>query len=473
MKWNETDQKGVFSRLIGENETFIKLVGDAGLPLNREHWAINSVATVVPTGSFISTDLATHFRRAWAHLRFQHPSLAAEVSPDNASLLYTVPADGTALDAWVSRTFSVATVAKSSADVIPTFQPTPYAKLVYIPQSGELLGHTAHWRTDGIGVLLLLDTLLALACKPSPLPDPASLAWGAEVECLAPAIEDAAGIPEESTPALKERGAALVATFSHAVGAIGIPYLGDAATLPAGTLSAALTFNVETTEKIVTACKARGVSVTAAVHASVAGANYALADTVAARDKHYTSTVRFALRPYLPEPYSTPAFAAGLYTTGWMKRVEARASWAERLQAYQDEYRKGITRDFLDSHREYAAQLGELIRNPPQAGRGQTSPPSDVDISSIGVAEKLIRRCYGTPEAGFEVKAVSVGVEILSRQAVTFVWTFRDQLNLSVVYNESFHSADQMGQFVSTVKTQLLEELGVHDFQRRSIRKTP
>ncbi|RYP37484.1 hypothetical protein DL768_010864 [Monosporascus sp. mg162] len=460
MTWHETDQKGVFSRPIGENETFIKLVGDAGLPLNREHWAINSAATIVPTGSFVSADLAARFRHAWAHLRFQHPSLAAEVAPDDTSFIYTVPADGAALDAWVSRTFSVATEANSSADVIPTFQPTPYAKLVYIPRSGELLGHTAHWRTDGIGVLLLLDALLALASGPSPPTDPASLAWGTEVARLAPAVEDAAAMPRESTPELKERGAALAGTFAHAVGATGIPYLGDAATLPAGTRSAALTFSLATTEKIVAACKARSVSVTAAVHTSVAGANYALADAVA-RDKHYTSTVRFALRPYLPEPYSTPAFAAGLYTTGWMKRVESRASWAERLQDYQGEYRKGITRDFLDSHREYAAQLAELIRNPPQGEGDQL--PSDVDISSIGVADKLIRRSYGTSEAGFEVKGVSVGVEILSRQAVTFVWTFRDQLNLSAVYNESFHSADQMSQFASMVRRQLLEGLGLQD----------
>jgi hypothetical protein len=460
MTWTETDQKGVFSRPIGENETFIKLVGDAGLPLNREHWAINSTATIQPTGSLASADLEALFRLAWAHLRFHHPSLAVEVAPDDKNLLYTVPADGAALDTWVSQTFSIARDAESAADVIPTFQPTPYAKMVYIPRSGELIGHTTHWRSDGFGVLLLLDAFLALAAShaQSPLADPASLPWGAEVERLAPAVEDAASMPKESTPELKERGGAYVGTFAHSAGATGIPYLGGGDTLPAGTRRATLTLSPETTAKVVSACKDRGVTVTAAVHASVAGANYALADA-AAKEKHYTSTIRFALRPHLPEPYSTPAFAAGLYTTGWMKRVEPQASWSDWVQSYQDEYRKGITREFLDSHREYAAQLGELIRNMPQGG----DPPSDVDVSSVGVAEKLVKRSYGTAEAGLEVRAVSVGVEVLTRQAVTFVWTFRDQLNLSAVYNESFHSAEQMGEFVATVKSQLLEGLGMDD----------
>ncbi|OTA63678.1 hypothetical protein K449DRAFT_349278 [Hypoxylon sp. EC38] len=459
MTWQETNQKGVFSRPIGENETYIKLLGDAGLPLKREHWAINSAAAVVPTGSLVSVDLASHFRRAWAHLRFQHPSLAAEVAPDNKNLIYTVPADGAALDTWVSQTFNVATDANSSADVIPTFQPGPYAKLVYIPQSGELLGHTSHWRSDGLGVFLLLDALLALASRPS-LPDPASLAWGIEVVRLAPAVEDAAAMPKESTPELKEHGAALVGTWAHAIGAIGIPYLGDADTLPAGTRSVTLTFSPATTEKITAACEARSVSVSAAVNASVAGANYALADA-AARHKHYASTIHATLRPYLPEPYSTPAFAAGLYTTGWMTRVESGTLWEERLQIYEAEYQKKITRDFVNSHREYAIQIIELLSNMPKGGGDQ--PASDVDISNIDNVDKMIRQSYGTPEAGLEVKAVSIGVEILSRQAVTFMWIFRDQLNLSVVYNESFHSADQMGQVLGTVRTQLLEELGVQD----------
>ncbi|KAI0450718.1 hypothetical protein F5B21DRAFT_528734 [Xylaria acuta] len=453
MAWQETDRKGVFSRPIGENETFIKLVGDAGLPLNREHWAINSSATVIPTGS-AQAGLASRFRQAWTHLRFQHPSLAAEVSPDDDTrFIYTVPADRAALDAWVSQTFNVAADAESSADVIPTFRPTPYAKLVYVPRSGELLLHTAHWRTDGIGVLLLLDALLSLASAPGELADPASLAWGTEISRLAPAVEDAACMPLEPTTAQQERATALAATFSHSIGAIGIPCLGTTtATPPGGTRSAALAFSAPTTAEIIAVCKARGVSVTAAVHASVAGANYALADG-ADKEKHYASTVRFALRAHLPEP----AAAAGLYTTGWMKRVEASTSWAERLCEYADEYGKGVTRDFLDAHREYARLLGELVRRGSEGGEAS----SEVDISSIGVAEKLIRRSYGTPEAGFEVRAVSVGVEILSRQAVAFVWTFRDRLNISVVYNEAFHSAGQMSRFVSVVRSELLEGLGV------------
>lgn len=87
-----------------------------------------------------------------------------------------------------------------------------------------------------------------------------------------------------------------------------------------------LAFGKATTDKIVVACKKRGTTVMSTVHASVAGTNYSLANK-RDKDKDNKSTIRFALRPYLPEPYSTLAYAAGLYATSWMKRVESGSPW--------------------------------------------------------------------------------------------------------------------------------------------------
>ena len=93
----------------------------------------------------------------------------------------------------------------------------------------------------------------------------------------------------------------------------------------------------------------------------------------------------------------------------------------------------------------------------------RSSTASDVDISSIGVAENFIGREYGSDEWGVVFNAVSVGVDILTPQAVCFVWTFRDQLNFNVVYNEAFHEKEQMERFVETVKRIVLCELKVEE----------
>ena len=93
------------------------------------------------------------------------------------------------------------------------------------------------------------------------------------------------------------------------------------------------------------------------------------------------------------------------------------------------------------------------------AQQPQEPPPSDVEISSIGIAESLIERVKGTQDRGVEVQSVSVGVEMLTRQCVCFVWTFREQVNLNMVYNESFHDEKDTALFLQTVKEILLKEL--------------
>lgn len=460
MPWTET-APGHFYRPLGENEAFIKLVSDPGHVLKREHWAVNFTATIRPLGaladSYRTEALPALIRRAWIHLRFCHPSLAAEPDESNTALIYNVPSSPQDLQNWALQTFTTVPAAVSANEVIATLPPHPHATLYFIPRSGELLGHTAHWRTDGIGSMMLLDALLKLLAQPDLSDDPFSaLPWGSETERLAPSVEEAASIPAVVSSAQKAEADNALASFSLAAGAVGIPYNGDKMSVPAGTHSARTIFSVPATAAVVEATKARGLTVTAAVHASIAGAHFRLASPEN-RGRHYASTIRVDLRPYLSEPYSTPAYAAGLYTTGWMVKVNSDIDWNGRAKLYHEGYCRGLSADYLAGHREYVNQLCTLIRNLPQGGE----PPSDVDISCIDVAENLLSRTYGTESYGLEVHQVSIGTEILTRQGVCFVWTFRDQLNLSVVYNEAFHGSQQMQQFLETVKYILLKELGV------------
>jgi hypothetical protein len=55
--------------------------------------------------------------------------------------------------------------------------------------------------------------------------------------------------------------------------------------------------------------------------------------------------------------------------------------------------------------------LIEVIKNLPTP----IEPPSDIDISSMGIIEKYLEREYGTPERGFGITHAGVGVEMLSR----------------------------------------------------------
>ena len=196
--------------------------------------------------------------------------------------------------------------------------------------------------------------------------------------------------------------------------------------------------------------------ITAAVHASLAAVNFrhAIAEH---QGRHYTSTIKQSLWPYLSEPYSTPATAAGLYTSGWLVRVDASGTREENACLCQAVYEKGISSEYLQAHREYASTLVELIKNMPIP----TEKPSDIDISSMGIMEIYLKREYGTPERGFDTTHAGVGVGILSRQGVVFKWTFRDQLTLRLVYNEAFHTQGQMTGILHHVQAELSKQLGV------------
>ena len=71
MPWSEI-APGRFERVIGENELFIKLVGDRGHAAGREHWAINSIASFKLTGSLVNENLPSLFLKDFTITPYNH-----------------------------------------------------------------------------------------------------------------------------------------------------------------------------------------------------------------------------------------------------------------------------------------------------------------------------------------------------------------------------------------------------------------
>lgn len=446
MSWTEISP-GHFQRPIGENETFIKKIGDPGHALGHEHWAINADATIAPRPT---EHHVKNFERAWKAFRFVHPSIAAVAS--ETVIDYTVP-DSEALDNWAAETFVVHDDNTTREDIAAGMKPTPFVVLHLFLKTGDVLLHTSHWRSDGIGVLHLLNDYMKLAASED-VKDPASLAWGQEGSRLAPSIEEAAGIALEANDKITAEAEKWVKTFHGAAGAVGVDCPAAKETVPAGTRTARSNFPETTSDAIVKACKARKISVTSAVHAAIASTNWAFAPADG-KSKHYTSTIRAALRPYLPEKFHGPAYAAALYTSGYMHSIPAGHSFQENAEQINSLYRQGLSVEFLEAHRQYALNVIDMIKStPPDA-----PAPSDVDISSVGIVDNVITPVQGA----FEVTSVSVGVEVLTRQMVCFVWTFRGKLSMNLVYNEAFYPPGVPVAFLEEVKRTLTRELEVHE----------
>ncbi len=455
MPWSEV-RPGHYQRPIGENEKFIKAIGDRAHASAREHWSITSKASFSLTEPLKVDDLSTRFRHAWKTLRYEHPSIAS--TAEEETLNYIIP-DISTLDRWAKETFFVHEGNIRADDLIASFKPSPYVTAHYLSESSQLILHTAHWRTDGFGALQLLNAFFD-AFSALPDRDPVNLPWGQEVDRLVPSIEEVLNLPVAATPEINATADQYISTLAHTKGAVGVSYRGDKSTLPSGTRSARLRLSQYTTKAISEACKARNISVLSAVHASVAAITYAGAPADS-KDKHYTSTMRFSLRPYLPEPYNKPRFASALYTGGYMFKVPASQSWAENAERYNEEYHRGVTRGFLLARRQYALNVQELWRkNIPTEG----PPPSEVDISSVDNAELLVSPVHKSRDGALEILDVSIGVETLTRQMYCFVWTFRNQMEFNMVYNEAFYDTTFPAELLGKLKEVLETELQIERY---------
>ncbi|RYP36926.1 hypothetical protein DL767_003174 [Monosporascus sp. MG133] len=462
MSWRQVSL-GHWQRPLGENERMIKWIGDRAHPIGREQWSITASGRFNLLGQLKTSDTTARLQRAWVHLRFSHPSIAATAS-DN-TLDYHVP-DFAALTQWIEDTFHViADPGITASDLVADLKPSPYVTVYFLPREQQVVLHTSHWRTDGFGALQLLNAFFEAVASDV---DPKSVPWKEEPARLSPSIEEVLKIPTEPTQEIKAATADCLATVARAVGSVGLPYRGDHTTKPGGTRSVRRRFPVSTTRGILQACDARGLRLLSAVHASLAKINFKFAggsDLESMHSGYYTSTMRFSLRPYLSAPFNTAQHASALYTGGYFASVDARSSWQEMAAQYESLYSSGLGRGFLLARRQYAIEaLAAMMRN-----AGAAPVRSEIDISSVGDAEELVTPIHhiskeqGGAVSELEIQDISLGVECLTRETYLFLWTFKGKIEFQLMYNEAFYEAKFMEMVLDALAANLIEQLYSED----------
>ncbi|KAI1379522.1 hypothetical protein F4677DRAFT_442500 [Hypoxylon crocopeplum] len=454
MPWLEISP-GHWQRPLGENESMIKWIGDRAHPAGREHWSITAVGSFVLSGSVDDGSLFTKLRDSWMLLRFQHPSIASVAGTE--TLDYHVPNTG-ALEQWADETLNMVSGPSATAeDLIANLKPSPHVSGFFLPHTKQFILHTAHWRTDGYGALQLLNAFFeALA---SDL-DPATVAWGDEPVRLVPSIEEVLELPEKATPEIQAATAECLKSGALVAGSIGLPYNGAPGIAPGGTRNIRRTISESATVSILSACEARGITPLSAVHASLAAANYAGSATSPNGSGHYTSTMRFSLRPYLKEPFNSAQYASALYTGSYMAKVPPSNSWQENAAQYNELYAASLGRGFLISRRQFATQILEILKR-----TGDLGPPrSEIDISSVDDAEKLVRRFYhrgGKDGEVLEVTDISLGIECLAKETYLFFWIFNGKIELNLFYNEAFYEKAFMEKNMDNIEGALKKGLQI------------
>lgn len=475
LSWKE-NSPGTFTRPLDTIETFFKWLADLGVPLKREHWGVSLALRLSLPDSLHPSDAAPYLRRAWLILSTQHPMLYAR--PEGNSVIVKPLNE----DEWLKESFIVHTEGHVTVDSLFTsIEPGPIVSCHWLPGTRDLIVHGSHWRLDGIGSLKLADRYLAaLATVVRVGLDVPLTSYGLDLTPLfTPSLDEISNayLDEESTP-LTTRTVAdnLLGTVIKGAPSIGLPLIpGTEKALPGPSSRVRVPLDKATTQAVVAACKVRGIKVTSAVHAAIVQAVTAHEQHPLA--KHYCITTAIDLRRRLPNGIKGdgPELAAGMFISPGLVFIEEPAAegkgFSEIASAFDKTYAADMSRLYTAGNGEtvsvieatapFARRIVPLLQMPQPEGMPPQNAPH---LSSLGVIETYLKREHvvdSNKETKIEVEDVWLGGEMITPAVCCHVWTWRDELTLSAVFNTAFFEAKFVQAFVENVKENLMKGLEI------------
>ena len=443
MSWTETSA-GHFERPFDSLERFYRAISASGAAFNREHFVVNAVLRLRLNPSI--GDIEQALRHAWMTLRHDYPQIAAYGR--GSTYIYEVPSTSS-INSWLSETFITQQTTASPSSVCEDSAPSELAKMHYFPHTLEILFRSSHWRIDGIGSLHLLNHFLKILARPR------SVTFGDEPKNLSIGLDEAANTPSQVTSEMEQSASDLLMHFVNNLPSIGLPT--SKSQNPGGSARCKVTFTLPLTTSIIARCKASGFSVTAATHAAVVGATLQHADPEKPADK-YTSFSNFDLRKYCPPPYSGATKAVSIFHTGIPVVVKLSGFQKDAVQ-FQKLYSQRLNApgqhnmfSFLAC---YVDKVNTLFMQPPPPG---SLPPTEPSLSSLGIIHNFIANKHGNV---VEVTDFWLGVDMLSRQLMVYIWTHQGKLQLSACYNKEFYAREFVENFLSDVKDVLVDGLEI------------
>ncbi|KAK2024753.1 hypothetical protein LX32DRAFT_84755 [Colletotrichum zoysiae] len=430
---------------------------------------------------------------AWLALRFDHPTIASQATQDPATgrwiKTYRQCVDLQEQNLWLEKTLVHVSTKETGQEWANNQPPAPKIPTLFVlsPPSHEdgvirrdLVFRSPHDIIDGVGTLILLSNLITYVSKAFSERDayePPALD-GSEAANLSPPYRVAAGVPATLTGDQEKRLADMAAQKAAAMNAtdvqvIDMPYR-HGASLPGRHQRAARTLAKERTALLTAACKAAGATVTHVFHAAVA---LVLRDIQErgpeAKRVRYVNYILRNERASCRAPYDSHRHPAALYhsVSGQSLVVDMdlppaagddQASGGEFTRVLQ------VTRDFYHGVRgdgEHYALAPTIwaaaVPDVPASPRPPPVPPPkahpSVSVSSMGRVDGII-----APETGpIGAHDPWVTGEELGNGLGLFLGTFRGELCLSAAYNDAWHAAPNVLDFLKRCEDVVFSGLGL------------
>ncbi|EED22681.1 conserved hypothetical protein [Talaromyces stipitatus ATCC 10500] len=469
MSW-KSSADGTWRKELGGVEKIYRFQSTIFRGTGREHWGLYTVCQVKLAAILNSDDIIAALCNAWKALRFEFPALTLIVDGYEAVYTDVVEEDGigvqSAVEDWAKKTFLVEPLL-TMEELLADYKLHDLPELIWLPATSQIVLRVSHWRVDGIGTCMLLNRLFNLISTKAADVIPGDWSIEKDLAKISPSLEDAAGSPMASNQEIENTAREISTTFREkALQSIGLPYNGDRTTPPGQAAVQATTFTTETSKALVAECKARKISVTAAIHAALAAATFEL--TSAKGVDEYVTIMAVSYRPYLKEPYNSEAHACQTYVSSIAPTVSKNASFDQQTTTLTELFKNWNCEKMSHALRELYHGASQALLSPPPCSAGPLpNPPSGITHSNLGVIDNFIKcRYYDNKESELlektpivEVNRFRFGVSILTRQMLLYPWTFRGQLNLSINYNDAYYDADTPHKVLDLVQQKLEEEL--------------
>ncbi|KAG8668354.1 hypothetical protein FPOAC2_07640 [Fusarium poae] len=500
--WQQV-KPGVWQRPIDEIEQFYLSLVVLYEASGRMFFGITghiSLSIQSPKG-IPSKDAERHvdeaLRKAWLALRYDHPTLASQVTQDLESgewvKTYKLLDGEEDKNDWVEKTLvhiSNGQTGNEWANSDPPAPKVPTMFVLHLPSeekdgSGiirrDLILRSPHDILDGIGTLILLNNFIALAAeayKKGDVYNPPVLD-GSEASSLSPSYRIAANIPDtlpESQMIRLDAMAVQKASVASdpSIEVLALPFR-KGQVVPGHHQRVALSFTEKETKQLLAACKNVKATPTHAFHAAAAIVVRDVQDKpVKTKKVRYINYILRNERPNCFEPYNSMKHPAAVYhsvsgqslvvdmdlhpSTYQPDAVVRQKELESVLQTIKDFY-LAVKQD-KDFHILAPTMFSQATPELPSSPRPLPIPPPkahpSVSISSMGRVESIV-----APETeAFSARDPWVTGEELGNGLGLFLGTFRGELCLSAAYNDAWHTEGDVRAYMERCKEVVFLGLG-------------
>ena len=425
----------------------------------------NSIDDVVITNAF---------RYAWRRLRYQFPTIASQVVYDTATKtcrkVYQVIKKDDELNDWLDSTITVELGTRTAQEYANDDTPLgDYASLHLFKAESvhdmngakwSLLFRSHHDVVDGLGTFKILNHLFTFAAEylsnPSTIQ---SVRFGDEISQLSPPLQVQAKITKPTEKQLAKLNAQKELNDQNRAELPILCYPGEV-TAPKSGRSQQITtkLSMESSDRIIKACKVYGITPTHLFHAAI---GLALRDLQPRSDKdelkRYMTYALVDLRKACPDSDNHPASVLHTVSTNHLVLdLIVPAASETPVTTSQEELLSTVNtvRDYYKSiiiDQDFLAVVPTVMA-PPQFSEDHPPIPipagnRTVSLSSLGLIDAVFKPNHGL----LHIHSPSViGAEYGTGLGV-FLGTFVGEIHVWAGYNEAFHEETDVKEYLDLV----------------------